>query len=108
MKSEKILCHICGNECKYAMYVNFSLYCPKCGSSIHNECEYGYGPVTPYYFCIGEDVAGRVDYDRGKYILRFENKEIQLKETYYKAIKEAEQILWKEGMKNVLPIKSHS
>ncbi|MDE7425442.1 MAG: hypothetical protein K2N51_17425 [Lachnospiraceae bacterium] len=92
-RKRKVHCNVCNKEFEYTLRANFTIYCPKCRHQVHNECEYGYGPVTPYYFCIGDEVIGKVELDRNQYTLLFKNKIIKLKQTYYEAIKEAEHVL---------------
>lgn len=88
-----VRCDKCGEECEYRTYVNFTIYCPKCMYKVYAECEYGYGPVTPYHFCIGNEVIGKVESEWNQYTLFYQDKTIKLNKTYYEAIHEAEKII---------------
>lgn len=81
MAKRSFICKICGKETKITSLANFTIYCPKCKKIVHAECEYGYGPVTPCYFLIGDDKIAKVD-DIGmppRYILYLKGEEIPLK-----------------------------
>lgn len=94
MIRKSVKCGVCGKVTEYTLRVNFTVYCPKCKNMIHAECEYGYGPVTPYYFLVGNDEIARVDdIEPPHYILYLDGKEIPLEKGYFDAIKEADGIL---------------
>lgn len=58
-------------------------------------------PVTPYYFCIGNDVIGKVESEWDQYTLVYQNKIIKLKQTYYEAVHEAEKFILDAYNKNI-------
>ncbi|MCI8360621.1 MAG: hypothetical protein HFE86_04710 [Clostridiales bacterium] len=93
--TRKTQCSECGEEVTYALHANFSIYCPKCGHCVHCECEFGYGPVTPYHFCIGDDVIAMAVSNENGYFLSYGNQTVKLEQSYLEAIKEAERILSK-------------
>lgn len=94
MARKSVRCGVCGEEMEFTLRVNFTVYCPKCKHMVHNECERGYGPVTPYYFCMGDDILAKVDVGKdNRYILYLPNETITLEKTYYDAIEEADEIL---------------
>lgn len=87
-------CGVCGEDVKWHIGVNFTVYCPKCKNAVHNECEKGYGPVTPYYFRVCDDVFAKVDIGKDrKHFLYLPNETIALKKTYFDAVLEAGGIL---------------
>lgn len=88
-----VRCDKCGEEFQCMAYINFSIYCPNCMNTVYGECEYGYGPVTPYHFCIGNEVIGKVESEWNQYTLFYQDKTIKLNKTYYEAIHEAEKII---------------
>ncbi|MDE7399768.1 MAG: hypothetical protein K2N06_09605 [Oscillospiraceae bacterium] len=93
MAKKSVKCVFCGKETEFTLHANFTVYCPKCKHMIHNECERGYGPVTPYFFLVGDDEIAKVDSIKNRYTLYLDGEEIPLKKTYYDAINEAGGIL---------------
>ena len=87
-------CGICGEHIEWHGSANFTVYCPKCKNMIHNECEKGYGPVTPYLFRIGDDVFAKMDIGKDRrHFLYLPNETVALEGTYFDAVLEAGRIL---------------
>ena len=93
MAKKTVKCVSCGKETEFTLRVNFTVYCPQCGSMVHNECEKGFGPVIPYFFLVGDEEIAKVDSVKNRYILYLGGEEIPLEKTYYDAINEADGIL---------------
>lgn len=89
-----IECKYCDSNVNFPSAANFVLYCPHCKREILMECEYGFGPVTPCAFLLGEEIYGTVMEDfMHDYILELNGKCIKLKEKYLKALEEADRIV---------------
>lgn len=87
-------CKVCGECVEWRGYANFTVYCPSCKNMVHNECEKGYGPVTPYYFTAGVDVVAKADRgEDGGYYLYLPGETAALEKTYFDAVLEAGRIL---------------
>lgn len=93
---QSIKCENCNVEIEYQPRGNIIIFCPQCLRCIMFECEYGYGPVTPCYIYLGDKQIGIVTSDVfNKYYLQSEyfNEKIELKNTYMKALTEADSII---------------
>lgn len=94
-----IECRYCDRESSYELHPNFMVFCPGCKRRIHFECEYGYGPVAPCMFFLGDILLGDVTINEDDiYTLNIKgDRSVELKERYLDALYEAENIL-----KNIL------
>lgn len=87
-------CGVCGERVEWSVGVNYTVYCPKCKNAVHNECEKGFGPVTPYYFRTCDEMFAKMDVGKDRrYFLFLPNETIALKEVYFEAALEAGRIL---------------
>lgn len=96
MRIDKLECRHCGCEVSYIPEANFFVFCPKCKREIYMECEYGYGPVAPCSFLLGQDILGTVTVnENNKYLLNItaDNRQIKLEKTYLNALNEACEII---------------
>lgn len=89
MKQE-IQCKYCDTKFQRKIYGNFSVRCPSCHRLLEHLSDYGFGPVTPFYISVGSEVVGIVISNNNDYYLNFQGQQIKLKETYMKAVYEAE------------------
>lgn len=92
---EKIKCKECNYEINYSPNANFIIFCPKCLSRTHFECERGYGPVTPCQIYLGEVEIAYVRNDDNRYYLKtiYDTEIRLLQNTYFDALVEASEIV---------------
>lgn len=74
-------------------YGNYSVRCPHCYRLLEHLSDYGFGPVTPFYICVGSEVVGIVEEENHISYLNFNGQRIRLKETYFNAVHEAEKYI---------------
>lgn len=91
--SEELQCKYCDTKFERKRYGNYSVRCPKCHRLLENLSDYGFGPVTPFYFSVGSEVVGVVESRAQDYYLNFRGKQIKLKESYLNAVIEAERYI---------------
>lgn len=84
-------CKYCDTAFKHEIYGKYSVRCPHCYRLLEHLSDYGFGPVTPFYICIGNEVIGVVEVQSNSYYLQFQGQQISLQETYFNAVKEAEE-----------------
>ena len=93
MGKEELQCKYCDTKFERKIYGNYSVRCPHCHRLLEHLSDFGFGPVTPFHILVGSDVVGVVE-DNGKdYYLNFQGEQIGLKESYFNAVKEAEQYI---------------
>ena len=93
MGKEELQCKYCDTKFERKLYGNYSVRCPHCHRLLEHLSDFGFGPVTPFHILLGSDVVGVVE-DGGKdYYLNFQGEQIGLKESYFNAVKEAEQYI---------------
>ena len=93
MRKKEIKCKYCDTKFEHEIYGNYSVRCPKCHRLLEHLSEYGFGPVTPFYILVGSEVVGVVEERARDYYLNFQDMRIGLKESYFNAVKEAEQYI---------------
>lgn len=90
---ENLQCKYCDTEMKETIYGNYSIRCPYCQRLLKHVSDFGFGPVTPFYICVGSEVVGVVESNYNKYRLKFQGREIILTKTYFDAVHEAEEYI---------------
>lgn len=90
---QEIQCKYCDTKFERKIYGNYSVRCPHCYRVLEHLSDYGFGPVTPFYISVGNEVVGIVENNCNDYILNFQGKQIKLKEKYYNAVHEAEKYI---------------
>ena len=90
-----VSCPDCGRSYTVEETANTMVFCPLCRKMIFLTCEAGYGPVTPCYLYIGEEPAGSVVNEDGKYVLKslYLSKVIPLQQRYLQALYETQGIV---------------
>lgn len=91
--SKELQCKYCDTKFEHEIFGNYSVRCPKCHRLLEHLSDYGFGPVTPFYILVGSEVVGVVESQAQDYYLNFQEKQIKLKESYFNAVKEAEQYI---------------
>ena len=91
--TEELQCKYCDTVFERKRYGNYSVRCPKCHRLLEHLSDYGFGPVTPFYIMVGSEVVGVVESRVQDYYLNFQGKQVKLKESYFNAVKEAEQYI---------------
>lgn len=92
-------CRFYKKEIEFELYGNCTVYCPFCLKLHNSECEYGFGPVVPFYYSIGKLVIAKLDCDSlHQYFLKSDWFETKLvKGQYLDAIPEADEIINKSS-----------
>ena len=91
MVEKDLQCKYCDTEMKETIYANYSIRCPYCYRLLKHSSDFGFGPVTPFYICVGSEDAGVVESHSNNYKLKFQGREIRLTKTYFDAVEEAEE-----------------
>lgn len=91
--SKELQCKYCDTKFEHEIFGNYSVRCPKCHRLLEHLSDYGFGPVTPFYILVGSEVVGVVEERERDYYLNFQDMQIGLKESYFNAVKEAEQYI---------------
>jgi hypothetical protein len=88
-------CRFCSKEIKFELHANFTVYCPFCFKHHRSECEYGFGPVTPFYFSVGKLLIAKIYEDNSNTCFLespyFEKK--ALRGVYLDAVSESDKIM---------------
>ena len=90
---EQFQCKYCDTKFMEPRYGNYSVRCPYCYRFLLHLSDYGFGPITPFYICVGSEVAGVVECKRNDYKLKFRGREIPLEKGYKEAVDEAEEYI---------------
>lgn len=87
---ETMQCKYCDTTFPRKVFDHFSIRCPHCYRLLEHSSRSEHGPITPFYICIGDRVAGIVRHDDDQYYLDFQNNNIVLTSSYLNAVHEAE------------------
>lgn len=98
-------CIYCDTAFTVPMFPNYDVLCPSCKRTVFSECEYGYGPITPYRICLGKDIIGVVESEKSNYYLKMNSANISLHNTYMDAIPEAVNII--KNRLGIVCVKEH-
>lgn len=90
MAVNDLQCKFCDTEMKETIYGNYSIRCPYCYRVLKQVSDYGFGPVTPFYICIGSEAVGVVESKGNVYQLKFRDRIIKLAKKHLDAVHEAE------------------